>query len=692
VTWKEPVKTKSLDNAVVYDIETIANAFTMNVQGLHSDLDMTFEISQFRNDEPLLQQWFEHWSKNNVPMIGYNSVAFDYPVLHFIRNNPGCTVWDIYEHAQWVIDQGRAGRGFNKAVVWQSDRFAPQVDLYLVHHFDNQAKRTSLKALEINMRSDVVQEMPVDHATPVSPEQIEKVVIPYNKRDTRETKKFALWSMEALNFRIGLQDTLRGDVLNFNDSKIGSKMLEQRLGKELTHERGSDGRWHMRQTIRSAIPIADIIFPYIRFQDPGFQGALDYLRAQTLRADEFDTSGKVKTKGVFTNLKVPFNGIEWAFGTGGMHGSIYSQHVKSDDEWIILDWDVAALYPSIAIVNGLAPEHLGEAFTREYSKLPIERKKWQDEKGKKCVEANSIKLASNGTYGNSNSAYSVFYDPKFTMTITINGQLMLCMLGEWLATIPGLQTIQCNTDGVTFRLRRSDLPKAERIKKAWQSYTKLVLEEGEYTDMWIRDVGSYVARSPDGSLKQKGAFWFPVNFPSDVAQSQPPAWHKDLGNIISQKAAVDFMVHGIPIAKTINECSDPFLFLMRAKVDRSCQLWIGSEQVQRLTRFYIAQNGAELRKVSPPSGVAGEYKRKNKITDHEFYKVMQEIGPGVWDGRIHTGKAGKPKTQGRYETRHQVYSGTGGFLVAEANDVSHFDWNNLNYSFYVDRAEELVIR
>lgn len=193
-------------------------------------------------------------------------------------------------------------------------------------------------------------------------------------------------------------------------------------------------------------------------------------------------------------------------------------------------------------------------------------------------------------------------------------------------------------------------------------------------------------------LKLKGAYWFPLSFPDDVAQSQPPAWHKDLGNIISQKAAVEFMVNGTPIAKTVNECDDPFLFLMRAKVDRSCQLWIGDEQVQRLTRFYMAREGAEMRKISPPAGPAGEYKRKNKITDHEFYKVMQEIGPGVWDGRIHTGKAGKPDTQGRYETRSQVYSGTGGYLVAEANDVRNFSFNNLNYSYYIDKAEELVIR
>jgi len=49
-----------------------------------------------------------------------------------------------------------------------------------------------------------------------------------------------------------------------------------------------------------------------------------------------------------------------------------------------------------------------------------------------------LKLALNGTFGDSNNIYSVFYDPQFTMAITVNGQLMLCMLAERLMTIPGL--------------------------------------------------------------------------------------------------------------------------------------------------------------------------------------------------------------------------------------------------------------
>ena len=64
-----------------------------------------------------------------------------------------------------------------------------------------------------------------------------------------------------------------------------------------------------------------------------------------------------------------------------------------------------------------------------------------------------LKLALNGVYGDSNNVFSVFYDPLFTMSITLNGQLLLCLLAENLMeNVPGLKIIQCNTDGITVRI------------------------------------------------------------------------------------------------------------------------------------------------------------------------------------------------------------------------------------------------
>jgi hypothetical protein len=262
-----------IEKSVAYDIETICNCFTLNVQALFSDFQTTFEISEFRNDGPLIDAVVRALARDqNADDRIQQRSPIDYPVLHFIWQNPGCTVWDIYEKAQETI----ADNTFHK-VIWYRDQFAPQIDLFKIYHFDNQAKKTSLKALQVNMRSDRVLEMPLPWATPIAPWDVDKVLIPYNAHDTSETKKFALYSLEAIKFRIGLMETLGGDVLNYNDSKIGSKILEKRLGEDLCYT-WENGRREMRQSPRTEIKIADIIFPYVRFSNPEFNRVLDLLR------------------------------------------------------------------------------------------------------------------------------------------------------------------------------------------------------------------------------------------------------------------------------------------------------------------------------------------------------------------------------------------------------------------------------
>ena len=41
-----------------------------------------------------------------------------------------------------------------------TDRYVDQLDLFLIHHFDNRARSTSLKVLEFNMRADNISDLP----------------------------------------------------------------------------------------------------------------------------------------------------------------------------------------------------------------------------------------------------------------------------------------------------------------------------------------------------------------------------------------------------------------------------------------------------------------------------------------------------------------------------------------------------
>lgn len=674
----------NLEHAVVYDIETFPNAFTVAMEELHSTTKAVWEISYFRDDRIQLFQFLDHLIRWQIPMIGFNSIGFDYIVVHFLMLNRNATVEQIYAKAQEIFNSQRGGNNFGNTI-WADKRFIPQIDLYKIHHFDNKAKSTSLKYLQINMRSPSVEDMPIPHGTMLTQHDVDTQIIPYNMHDVSETKQFALHSLEALNFRATLVKDFGVDVMNWNDTKIGEQMIIKRLGDDLCYDRSS-GKRQMRQTPRYKIALKDIIFHYIHFQNPEFQRIHTYLYNQVLKPDEIGDaeSTNIVTKGVFTNLKANVGGVDFYFGVGGIHGSLERKRVVATDEWLIRDIDVASMYPSIAIQNKLSPAHLGEAFSKIYSEIPKERKKWQKEKGKKCTEANALKLAANGAYGKSNSAYSVLYDPQFTLQITLNGQLMLAMLIERLVNINTLQIIQANTDGVTYFIHRDYEPQAIAACKEWEALTKLTLEDANYKRMWVRDVNSYIAEGFDGKLKLKGAYWTPdpLDYVGSISTCQPPAWHKDLSNAISTRAAVAHMVYGVEIDKFIKLCTNPYDFMCGVKTKGADSLFWGDKKMGKNTRYYITHDGAQLVKHGTALGPVGAYKKGRDVPDHEYARVMKETG-GEWDARVCT------KNKSKYELRETQLQA--GYNVTVCNRVEDFRFENINYGWYVQEAAKIII-
>jgi hypothetical protein len=659
------VQAMNLDQAVVYDIETLPNVFTLAMELLYQETASVWEISHYRDDRRQLIEWFNWLSLTQTPMIGFNNVHFDYPVIHFIYNNPQCTVEQIHAKSQEIINNYNDRFG---QVVWERDRFAPQIDLFKIHHFDNKAKTTSLKALQVNMRAPNVRESKLPFDQPVAPQDVDGELIPYNRTDVSETKRFAHYSLPAINFRIGLIPQFGIEALNFNDTKIGEKMLEQRLGEDVCYDR-STGRKQKRQTPRTQIALAEIIFPYIQFNNPEFARVLAFMKTKVLTPEDItDPDSPILTKGVLTGLTANVGGLTFHFGTGGVHASVTAQRFVADNLYVIRDIDVEALYPNVAIVNQLAPEHLGSAYMAEYAKIPNERKTH----AKGTYQNAALKLAANGAWGKSNSKFSVFYDPKYAMTIPINGQLMICMLAEWLLTIPTLQIIQVNTDGITYRIRCDYVDEAKVIEQQWQDYTKLKLEDVDYAAMWIRDVNNYIAQDTKGKLKQKGAYWHPdpSNYAESISNASPPCWHKDLGNIISIRAAVAAMVHGIDPETFIKAHTDSFDFMLRAKVDRSSRIILGDRELQRTTRYYVARDGEPMTIERPPAGPEGHYRRKN--------------GNGwQWAEAVCT------KNKSRYEKR--ITAVQAGWKIAECNIATDFRFDCVDYDWYINETKKLII-
>ena len=396
-----------------------------------------------------------------------------------------------------------------------------------------------------------------------------------------------------------------------------------------------------------------------------------------------------------SGLNMIVNGFRYDFGTGGIHGSIDSTTIYSDSDYVIFDWDVEGYYPSLGAVNRIYPEHLSEVFIAVDAMLKQERSKHA--KGTPLNKA--IKLARNGAYGDSNNKYSPFFDSKYTMSITINGQLLLCLLAEHLIDIPGLQMIQINTDGLTVRCPRGYIDHMKAICKWWEEFTCLKLESAIYSRMFIRDVNNYIAEYDKddkenikvgvaGKVKRKGAYEYELE------------WHQNYSQRVVAKAA---LVRGEDIETFIRSHRNINDFMLRTKVGRADQLIISdnagnTRQLQRITRYYIGNHGGQLTKISPPpKGYrVGQWKRATKITNAYYDSIIAELSSqshqptpdgfdsiGLpWDARINT------KNKGKYEERRTDFNA--GWLAAPCNDIRDADFDNINYDYYIAETRKLV--
>lgn len=576
----------------VYDLETYPNCFLATFLHVATGDVRTFEISDRCNQVKELAYFVRQLQQVNARGIGYNNLAFDYPVLHWVLGCPwleSITAGAIYNRVLEIL-RNQDDEGAFSSQVFPDQWIFEQVDLFKIHHFDNKAKHTSLKVLQFNMDSESLEDLPFPVGTTLTPAQMDDLRR-YNVHDCTETMSFLLRSMDAIEFREQLSVKFGRNFMNHNDTKIGKDFFIMRLEQDnpgCCYTRDPEtGRRVTRQTRRESIALADAIFPYVRFERDEFNRVLHYLRSQVIH----------ETKGAFKDLTATVDGFNYVFGVGGIHGSIDPATVEASDTHAIIDVDVSSYYPSLAIENRLFPAHIGERFADIYADLRTERKKHK----KGTVENAMLKLALNGTFGDSNNQYSPLYDPLLMLSITINGQLLLCMLAEQVVKIPGLSLVQINTDGMTVRCPREHVEHFRAVCDWWQQFTRLELEFADYSRMFVRDVNNYIAERTDGKVKRKGAYEY---YGVSDGVTDGLQWHQNHSGRIIARAAEAALLDGEPVADYVLTWPIERDFYMLAKVPRSSRLVIveggRDREIQGTSRYYVSNSGGQLVKIMPP--------------------------------------------------------------------------------------------
>lgn len=672
--WEESIEITLIEyckvmhpHDLVYDIEAFPNAFTVTFYSIARQLVWRYEISHRMNNGVELFEFIIELSRHPVRLVGFNNEQFDYPAIHhtIITKGGHVTAREIYEIAQILI-KGTDQEKFNLRV-WDDQVLIPQVDLFKIHHFDNKSKMTSLKILEFNMRSDTIEDLPFPVGKTLSATEI-NILIQYNDHDVYRTADFYGESLLMIEFREKLNEKYDRNFTNFNDTKIGEQFFIMALEEKGVEVYRNGRKSDPIQTLHDSVDLSTIILPSITFQNPEFQRIKEFFQSKTI----------TETKGVFKNLTCDVNGMKYVFGTGGLHGSIESTTVHTTETHQIIDVDVKGYYPNLSIANRFYPMHLGEVFCDVNEDIIKQR----DEYKKGSPENKGLKLAANGSYGKSNSHYSPLFDWSYTMKITINGQLLLCMLAEWLTAIPGLKPIQANTDGLTILCPREHISTLKNICGNWEKHTGLELEYNNYKRMFIANVNSYIAEFEDGKLKRK----------KDYCYGDDLEWHKNHSAQVVAMAAEAALVRGEDIEQFIYNHPDKMDFMLRTKVPRSSKLMIEfadgtSEQLQNITRYYVSHFGGQLMKLMP---ALAKNKPKFEMFDTATGECFILRSIAEVQHALSIGLSMVDDSIVLYDAPWRRISVNAGWNVEPCNNMALPGSQAINYAFYIEEARKLV--
>lgn len=472
------------------------------------------QVTEIVNDPDHLNRFYEE-NKDDI-WVGFNSRHYDQYILKGILLG-----FDPKKINDWIIVKGKDG--------WQYSSLFKKIQLNNYDVMGNVDR--GLKFFEGCMGSMIKESsIPFDIDRKLTEAEIQET-FKYCRHDVEETIKVFLHRIDDFNAHMGLVKlACEGQGLDL--SLIGKTKAQLSAFILKAVQKPHDDEF-------------DIDFPDTLVLKK-YTNVLDWYKDQDNRCYKKPIEGR-KTEQK-TQLETMVAGCPHQFGWGGVHGALE----KYTGTGLFLMCDVASLYPSLMIRYNLHSRNMENP--KKYEEIYHTRLKYKKEKNP--LQA-PLKLVLNSTYGVMKDKGNGLYDPLQANRVCVYGQLLLLDLIEKLE--PHCQLIQSNTDGILIRMPDGQNPnqwyeKIDDLAYEWEKRTGLVLEFDEYVKVFQKDVNNYIVVSADGKYKSKGAY---VKKLSNLDYGDFP---------IVNKALVEYMVKGVPVEATINNCDLLKEFQMVTKI------------------------------------------------------------------------------------------------------------------------------
>lgn len=598
----------------VFDIEVFQNIFHCSVKDTETNTIYKFEISERKNQLRELVKFFKQVDKyitwgeyytttrqieSNIIFCGYNNLHYDNPIINYIieyedtlMNHNVFTICSSIFNLSKTITTSKE----DNIDAWKHWKYQIWFDTFdiLTMLYSNKL-RVGLKEIQVTMQYPNVQEFVCDWTKPLPLEDFDSM-IDYNINDIESTSELLNRCKDAVDLRIAIEDEYGVRVLSKDGVNIGMKILTQKYLEK------TGLTWWDIEGLRSPmdyIPLKNVILPFIKYDSPILNRVLEDMKSQIV------SPGR---KGYENNFV--FAGLRYTVGVGGIHSKNDPEIIIPKEDEMLIDIDVASLYPSMLIEYGFYPKHLGPEFLEVYSQIKNERIEAKHNGDK--VKNETLKLALNGLSGNLQNEHNFCYSPEAVMKIRINGQLLLLMLAEKLTQV-GCRIIQANTDGLFVLLKKDNYQQVNTICRDWEQLTKLTLEEERFEAMYQYAINDYIAVTtlyPDMKkrfLSGETIIRKSTKKPYTCIEEIQEDFIKTKGMFITKvllgkglsakiipEAIIKYFVDGIPVEQTIKECKDIKKFLMSEKTGKQWHVEYMNKEQQRTNRFYASTNGGYL--------------------------------------------------------------------------------------------------
>lgn len=437
------------------DIETLKRYSLFSFYDPVDNKWYEFEINKWKNDLYKFKKFCEWVKTEGFYVIWFNGISFDMQVIEyvlreeFLEDNNLEICYKIWKFAQERIDDQEYGL-FNP---YREETFSFKIiDLFTLFALDNEARRTSLKALQFEMDYPNMEEMPIDHwQESLTEQEIEDTRL-YCRNDILsmyEFYKIARGETEhplfkgkdkiQLNMDIMPEFGFPAKAISYSQLKVGDEYNKIAYLKEI----GKEGDFNYLRDLKKKAKFKtgfkfNECFPdYMKFELPEFQAFVKKWGEVKVNMNE---------KQDFTFI---YNKTEYTFGKGGMHSVISPKIIKPVSGEMIYTFDVSSMYPNAIRKRKIFPKHLGEpwwkVYTKNISKRLDAKKLYKETKDKKYDNIQeAFKLVLNSTFGKLNERTNWQYDGFAAMCVTIGCQIDLLMLIEDME-MNGIHVITANT-------------------------------------------------------------------------------------------------------------------------------------------------------------------------------------------------------------------------------------------------------